>query len=79
VNIYKISCYSSCGSYFQPYLKSITVMADTKEDAIALAKEWMKKNNKEFVKPEEKWDITQLQLEDGIIKKRLLTQGKGNQ
>jgi hypothetical protein len=54
-------------------------MADTKEDAIALAKEWMKKNNKEFVKPEEKWDITQLQLEDGIIKKRLLTQGKGNQ
>jgi hypothetical protein len=38
-------------------LQSVTVTADTKEDAIKTVKEWLSKNGNEFIYPENKWEI----------------------
>lgn len=51
MNIYKISCYSACGSYFMPYLKSITVIANNKEEVKDHAK------NYNFIYPSDRWNI----------------------
>lgn len=52
MNVYKISCYSDHGSYFGSYLQSITVVSDSKENALIAAKKWMKKTGNSFIYPE---------------------------
>jgi hypothetical protein len=52
MNIFKVSCVSDCGSYFGSYLQSVTVVADTKEDALTVVKECMKKTGNKFIYPE---------------------------
>lgn len=59
-HIIKISCHSNCGTYFEDYLQSITVVATSKEEAIVSAKEWMKQEGWSFIYPENKWDIEDL-------------------
>jgi hypothetical protein len=49
MNVYQISAYSKCGSYFQPYLQSITVIAPDESSAMALCNEWLKKTEYCFV------------------------------
>ena len=34
MKIYKLSCLSTCGSYFASYLQSVTVLADSKVEAL---------------------------------------------
>jgi hypothetical protein len=53
MNFYKISCRSDCGTYFQAYLQSVTVMAKSKEDAIAVVEKWLVDNDKRFLRPKE--------------------------
>ena len=66
MKMYRISCESDCGSYFQPYLKSIMVVAENKELAITEVKWILKVNGEEFIYPEKKWDIEDLgELEIG--------------
>lgn len=64
MNSYKISCYSRCGSYFGSYLQSVTVIADSKEAALIVTKDWLKKEGERFIYPEEKWRVEV--LETGI-------------
>ena len=54
MNIYKVSCYSDCGSYFRQYLQSVTVTADTAEDALKTVKAWFKETGNKFIYPEER-------------------------
>jgi len=55
MNIYKISCASDCGSYFNSYLQSVTVIAKDKEDAIKYVTKWMEKPlNGSFIYPYER-------------------------
>jgi len=64
MNIYKISCYSECGSYFQPYLKSLTIRAESSYEALLCARDYVSNpKNGEFIYPEEKWKITLLSSE----------------
>lgn len=44
MRIFNISCRSSCGTYFGAYLQSVSVIAESKEEAIALYEKWSKKN-----------------------------------
>ena len=58
MNIYQVSCYSDCGTYFASYLKSVSVAADSKEQAIELVKEWLQKEGYEFIKKDSKqWSV----------------------
>ena len=67
MKIYKISCYSDCGTYFGPYLQSLTIIADSPEQAKEHAKKWQRKNQS-FIYPENKWTIIEwYDVENGII------------
>jgi hypothetical protein len=57
VNTYRISCFSKCGSYFQPYLKAVAVNAITEKDAVRMCKEWLEHTGREFIYPESEWTI----------------------
>ena len=59
MKMYRISCFSRCGSYFEPYLKSVIVLADTKEQAIESTKMWMKETKNYFIYPIEKWMVSE--------------------
>jgi hypothetical protein len=66
--VFKISCISDCGSYFAAYLQSVTVIANDKNNALAIVKKWLKDNGKEFIKNESKWDIEKISEEiNGVI------------
>lgn len=69
LKIYKISCHSTCGSYFQAYLKSITVVAKNEAEAKEHVKKWLKQNGEKFIYEESKWDTTLLHdnITDGAI------------
>lgn len=60
MNIYKISCHSLCGSYFESYLQSVSVIAPTEKDAIANTKAWLKNNDESFTREEKHWHIENL-------------------
>ena len=68
MKIYKISCYSNCGSYFSGYLQSLTIIAESPEQAKELAKKWQRKNQS-FIYPENKWEIWEVssKIENGVI------------
>lgn len=66
--VFQISCLSKCGTYFMPYLKSITVIAENEEQAKIEAKKWMEKEGYEFIYPEEKWDVEKIaEVKIGVI------------
>ena len=68
MNLYKISAYSDCGSYFAAYLRSVTVAALTTESAKALVKGWLELKGYKFVKPENQWVVTLLpQADYGVV------------
>ena len=67
MKIYKISCCSDCGTYFGAYLQSLTIIADSPEQAKEHAKKQQRKNQS-FIYPENKWTIIELSdVENGII------------
>lgn len=67
MKIYKISCYSDCGSYFGSYLQSLTIIADSPEQAKEFAKKWQHKNQS-FIYPENKWEVREISsVENGVI------------
>ncbi len=67
MKIYKISCYSNCGSYFVPYLQSMTIIAESPEQAKEFAKNWQRKNQP-FIYQENKWEVQEIsKMENGII------------
>ena len=67
MQIYKISCYSDCGTYFGAYLQSLTIIAESPEQAKEHAKKWHR-NNQSFIYPENKWEIMEISnVENGVI------------
>ena len=68
MKIYKISCYSNCGTYFSGYLQSLTILAESVEEAKELAKKWQHENES-FVYPENEWEIREVanRIENGVI------------
>ena len=67
MKIYKISCYSDCGTYFGAYLQSLTIIADSPEQAKEYSKKWQRKNQS-FIYPENKWMIMEISsVENGVI------------
>lgn len=67
MKIYKISCYSDCGSYFESYLQSLTIIADSPDQAKEIAKKWQS-NNQSFIYSENKWEIMEISsVENGVI------------
>jgi len=55
MKIFKISCYSHCGTYFNAYLKSIIVLAENAEQAKNIAEK-----RKGFIYPSKVWKIEEL-------------------
>lgn len=51
MKIYKISCTSSCGSYFGAYLQSLTIQAENEAEAIEKAEKWQEFHGEHFIKP----------------------------
>jgi hypothetical protein len=60
MEMFKILCWSKCGSYFNPYLKSVTIIADSKDDAVSKVKGWLEKEDRSFIYPESEWKIVSL-------------------
>lgn len=55
---YKISCHSKCGSYFASYLQSVTVIANSQDEAISELRKWMRDNDRSFINNDEKvWQV----------------------
>lgn len=69
MGIFRVSCYSKCGSYFAMYLQSVTVIATDKAEALTNVKAWLKKEGRNFIYPEKEWRIDELKnnLESGVI------------
>jgi hypothetical protein len=69
MNVYKISCYSKCGSYFAPYLQSVTIVAESAEQAVEELKDWLKEQDRSFInKDESAWSVSLLVNEPcGVI------------
>jgi hypothetical protein len=44
MKIFELAAHSSCGTYFASYLKSVTVIADSKEAAMKKYEEWSVSN-----------------------------------
>ena len=53
-NVYVISCYSSCGSYFAIHLQSVTLTASSEEHALEVLQEFFNRTGMEFIYPREK-------------------------
>lgn len=51
MKIYKISCYSNCRSYFASYLQSVTVLAESKIEALNKAKDYNNFTGENFIRP----------------------------
>lgn len=50
-NLYKISCYSSCGTYFGQYLQYLQLFAKDEDDAIDTVNKWMEETKNNFIYP----------------------------
>lgn len=58
MSIYRIYYHSSCGTYFASYLQSVTVVADSKAEAIELTQLWLKEQGRCFLEMDpKKWGI----------------------
>lgn len=68
MKIYKVSCHSSCGSYFASYLQSVTVVADNKIEAINKVKDYNLHTGEGFIRPITTDDVEELKQNSfGII------------
>lgn len=56
--IYKVTQMSDCGTYFQPYLQSVLIVANSKQEAEKVLQHWMDENGESFVKSKygPEWD-----------------------
>jgi hypothetical protein len=54
LSVFKVCVTSTCGSYFRQYLQSVTVIAPTKEEALAIA---VKEHGSEFIRPPKLSDV----------------------
>lgn len=66
IKLFRISCYSNCGSYFQAYLKSVDVIAHNQDEAISLTKDWLIRNGERFIYSENKWHIECVSMLDSL-------------
>ena len=57
--LYKVTRYSDCGTYFQPYLQSVTVVADSKASAQSAIQKWSKQTGESFVESKyaPEWEV----------------------
>lgn len=68
MKLYKISCYSSCGSYFAAYLQSLTIQAENEAEAIEKAEKWQEFHGEHFIKPTKECDIEEIVVDRfGVI------------
>jgi hypothetical protein len=68
VTIFKINCFSHCGSYFGSYLQTVTVIAENKEAAINQVKKWLKASHNKFIYNESSWHIEELKPDSfGVV------------
>ena len=66
--VFKITCFSECGTYFQAYLKSVTVLAATEEEARNVVRKRQKSTGGGFIYQEEKWVVVELKPDEfGVI------------
>ena len=49
MKLFEVYYYSSCGTYFSAYLKSVTVFAENEEQAKEKALAWCNKNDYSFI------------------------------
>lgn len=67
MNIFKVTCFSTCGSYFAAYLQSVTVIASSEEEAKNVAENG---TEYKFIFSKDKWDVIDLgpfKPESGVI------------
>ncbi len=64
LNVFIIHCASPCGTYIQPYCKDLVVIAETKEQAFALAEEDPTIRYVEGAQPK---IIGQYKIEEGVV------------
>lgn len=65
---YKISCCSSCGSYFAAYLQSLTIQAENETEAIEKAEKWQKFYRWHFINPTKECSIEEIEVDRfGVI------------
>lgn len=57
ISLYRVSCPSDCGSYFAPYLKAVTVVASSRNQAVAMTVEYLAKHGRRFLYGQDKWKV----------------------
>lgn len=67
MKIYKVSCLSDCGGYFQAYLQSVTLYANSESEALQTAKKWGASQGEKFIKADKNIDIELLSSYDTIM------------
>lgn len=55
MNIYKVSCFSKCGTYFAAYLQSVTVTANDSDEALQTVRRHFEVAGDSFIYPENEW------------------------
>lgn len=57
--IFKVSRPSDCGSYFQPYLQSVTIVAESKAQAETVLTQWFVNRGESFVESKypPEWEV----------------------
>lgn len=55
MNYYTVSCPSFCGTYFIPYLKSVSVLASNPEVAKEIVKLWLEETGRKFLHKD--WEV----------------------
>jgi hypothetical protein len=66
MKIFTFSCRSSCGSYFVPYLKEVTVRAETLFQARNYLEEWLEKKDFNFI-DEQQVNVEQNNQDVGVV------------
>ena len=57
---YIIACRSNCGSYFASYLQSLTIVAETRGEAIERAEAWQEFHGEHFIKSTKECEISEV-------------------
>lgn len=60
LKLFQVSCYSTCGTYFQSYLQYVMVSAFDRDEAVSLTEKWLEGSGEKFVLPKKDWVIEEL-------------------
>lgn len=57
MRLFKISCLSSCGTFFGDYLQHVLVQAHTEQEACETVEAWLDTTGRDFIRQRDGWNI----------------------